>query len=226
VFSDRTTSALTEVVMERSTYVVQTTGAQRSIVSSSASDSSAGTGARQVQITYLDAALSSYLTETITLNGTTAVNTVATNICHIQTAEIISVGSGGVPAGTISLKTATAGGGTNILTINPGNNQYYGARLFIPVNKLAYITGISAGHNGTTVGSGALFRLLINNPTLTTGPLIQRSDFVRLYGQSSTFSRVYQSPIAITGPSLVQLYFTPETTSSTIYRGSFDYFIP
>lgn len=223
-FGDITTSALTRVVVQRTVYTEQTTNAQRSIASASANDTAAGTGARTVRITYLTDTFTGPFTETVTLNGTTYVNTVATNICYIEQIEVITAGSTGSNVGIITLKAGTAGGGATIVTINATNNQTFIPIHYVPTGKTCKITGISCGHNGTTVGSGALFT--VNALDLSTANAVERqvSDFVRLYGQTSTFSRNYTSPIVVSGPARLRMYVTPETASSTVYRSSFDFF--
>jgi hypothetical protein len=104
------------------------------------------------------------------------------------------------------------------------DNQTLWTHHYVPTGKTCSVTGISCGHNGTTVGSGALFTLNSRVLSLTNSVEIQVSDFVRLYGQTSTFARVYQSPIKIVGPAFLRMYCTPETSSSTIYRAAFDFF--
>jgi hypothetical protein len=225
-FGDITTAALTDVVVRRTAYTEQSTNGQRSIASASANDTAAGTGARTVVITYFDQAGAGPFTETLTLNGTTGVNTVATNICFIERMTVTSVGSGGSNAGIITLYSAINKGGVTIGTIAATDNQTYWAHHYVPLGKTINVTGISASHNGTTVGSGGVFRLFSIPIPTANKPDIQISDSVRLYGQSSTFSRVYQSPIKITGPARLTMRLTPESTSSIIYRTSFDYFEP
>src|SRR5579885_2771584 len=95
------TSAHTNTPVIASTYVEQSTNAQRSFKSASTSDTSAGTGARTLLLTYYDQTLAGPYTETITLNGTTAVNTVNTNICYVESILVDSAGSGSVNAGVI-----------------------------------------------------------------------------------------------------------------------------
>ena len=225
-FGDRTTAATTTVPLTRATYTEQTTNAQRSIVSANANDSSAGTGARTVKITYLDSTGAGPFTETITMNGITAVNTVATNICFIEKMEVITAGSTGSNVGIISLKAATAGGGATITQINATDNRTLNCLHYVPIGKTCNITGISCGHNGTTVGSGGLFVIRARPIGVANAATIQISDFVRLYGQSSTFARTYVSPIKVIGPAYLQVFLTPETASSTIYRCAIDFFEP
>lgn len=223
-FGQITLAAISEVLLRKATYTEQTSNAQRSIKSSNAADTAAGTGARTVLITYYTSTGTGPFTETLTLNGTTGVNTVATDICYIDDMTVLTAGSGGVPAGNITLQSTTAGGGVVIKQIIAGDLQAYDAVRYIATGKTLYITGLSAGHNGTTVGSGARYRLRKQTLNNSTALLTQCSDFVRLYGQSSTFARDYTSNIIVTGPAKVELWVLPETSSSTIYYGSFDYF--
>jgi hypothetical protein len=225
-FGDITTAALTRTNVRRTTYVEQTTNGQRSIASASANDTAAGTGARTLKITYLDQTGAGPFEEILTLNGTARVNTVATNICFIEEMEVLTAGSTGSNIGIITLFTVPTSGGSAIGTIAATNNQTFWAHHYVPINKECSVTGISCGHNGTTVGSGALFTLNAKFLDLINGVEFQVSDFVRLYGQTSTFSRSYASPIKVQGPARLQMYVTPETTSSTIYRGAFDFFEP
>ena len=225
-FGDVASASLTRKVVRRTTYTQQTTNAQRSIASASANDTSAGTGARTVKITYLDQLGNGPYTETITLNGTTYVNTTNTNICFIEQIEVITAGSGGVNAGILTLKAGINGTGATIGTINASDNQTFWAHHYVPTGKECNITGISCSHNGTTVGSGAVFGLFAQGINGSNLALTQVSDFVRLYGQSSTFSRVYQSPIKIDGPVRLEIYCTPESASAFTYRSAFDFFEP
>ncbi len=225
-FGDVLSTSTPSKTVRRTTYTEQTSNAQRSFSSSSANDSSAGTGARQIKLTYFDVNGVGPLTETITMNGTTAVNTVATNICFIEKIKVISVGSTGSNVGIITMYAASGAGGGAMWTIAATDNQTISAHHYIAAGKTANITGISCSHSGTTVGSGGVFTMAYKTITGTNNPTIQVSDFVRLYGQSSTFSRVYQSPIKLAGPARIEMRVIPETSSSTTYRSAFDYFQP
>ena len=221
---DITTASTSLVAVRRTTYNEQTSDAQRSIVSSSANDSSAGTGARTVIIEYTNFAGVGGFTETVTMNGVTAVNTVATNICYIDRIIVLSVGSTKSNVGIISLKAATGGAGATIGTIAATDNRSFWSHYYIGTGKTFNLTGASVSHSGTTVGSGGLFIMRavpLNNLTAVEQ---QISDFIRLYGQSSTFSRVYSSPITVIGPARIVMYVTPETSSSTVYRASMDFY--
>jgi hypothetical protein len=225
-FGDVTLTAIAIAIVRRTVYTEQTTNAQRSIASANANESSAGTGARTVRITYYTATFTGPFTETVTLNGTTYVNTVATNICYIESIEVLTVGSTGSNVGILTLKAATAGGGATIGTINATDNQTFWAHHYVPTGKVFNVTGLSVSHSGTTVGSGGVFILRARSLSNADSANFQISDFVRLYGQSSTFARIYNSPLKVTGPSIITVYVTPETASSTVYRASFDFYEP
>lgn len=225
-FGDVTLAVIAEAVVRRTAYTEQTSNAQRSIASASASDSSAGTGARTVKITYLTSTGTGPFTETVTLNGTTYVNTVATDICFIEEIKVMTVGSTGSNVGILTLKAATAGGGATIGTINATNNQTFWAHHYVPLGKESNITGVSVSHNGTTVGSGGVFVVKAFMFATPNASEVQVTDFIRLYGQSSTFARTYTSPIKVTGPARLLVYVTPETSSSTVYRAAIDFFEP
>lgn len=225
-FGDVIVAATTLAAVRRTPYTEQTTNAQRSVVSSSALDTAAGTGARMVKITYYDVTGAGPSTETITLNGIVAVNTVSTTICYVEKIEVVTAGVTGSNAGVLSLKAAIAGAGVTVGTIAIGDNQTFWCHHYIPTGKICNITGFSVNHNGTTVGSGGLFFIKSFPIAVPNGVEKQVGDFHRLYGQQSTTTRNYGSPIVVAGPARILGYVTPETASSTAYRASMDFFEP
>lgn len=223
-FGDITVSAVGAVAVRRTTLTEQVTNAQRSIVSASANDASAGTGARQVKITYLTATFTGPFTETVTLNGTTAVNTVSTTICYVEKLEVVSVGSTGSNVGAITLKAATAGGGATIMTMNATDNLTFLALHYVPTGKTCYITGVSASSDATAIGQGGLYSLRAQDLSSATAPNRQVSDFVRLYGQSSGITRNYGTPIQVAGPARIQVWVNPASANTVVFAGAFDFY--
>ena len=109
------------------------------IVSSSASDSSAGVGARTVRITYLDATGVQQST-TVTLNGTAPVS-LGSGFSFIQWMEVASVGTSEVSIGNLSI-TSTNGAATVATTfeyIKGGGNRSMSARYKVPTGKHAHL---------------------------------------------------------------------------------------
>jgi hypothetical protein len=213
-------------VVRATAYIEPSSNAQRSIKSSSASDSSAGVGARTLEITYLDSTGAGPYTEVVTLNGTTAVNTVATNICFIEKVIVKTVGSTLVNVGTISLYTTTGGGGTVIGTIGVGNlvaatgdNRTLWGHHYVPTGKTAslatYIISAESGGSGTNatfffrstalpVSSNA--EVVISDLILVTGPLV----------------RQLAIPIRVIGPAKVVAYGIPGGNNVRL-NASFDF---
>lgn len=214
------TAALTRVAVRATSYNEQTTNAQRSISSNNANDSALGTGARTVQIEYYDQNYSGPYYEIVTLNGTTPVNLTNSNVCFIEEILVLTAGSTGNNIGVITLHVNIAGSGGVITTIAAGDNKTFFAHHYVSKDNSSYITGLSVGHNGTTAGSGCLFEVRARNSGSTV--FNQVSDFVRLYGQSSTITRNWGTPILVKSSSLITVFATPETSTSTRYRSAID----
>ncbi len=131
------------------TYVFPAAAQQMAFVSSSASDTLAGTGAQKVHFHYLTTS-GAELSEVVSLNGVTPVNTVATDIYRINAMHVTQVGTGTVPAGNISL-TNTAGTVTYGY-ISAGFNSSKQAIYTVPAGRYGYISHWQAG-SGTVSGT-------------------------------------------------------------------------
>lgn len=135
-----------------------TVAQQMQVVSSSASDTAAGTGAQQVTIDYLTEPASpagfARFSETVTLNGVAAVLTVANNISRIERFRVSRTGTGSVAAGDISLQSV--GGATTFELINAGENINRTCVHFVPNGYLSIITDI---FTGTTTAGGVRFAI-------------------------------------------------------------------
>jgi hypothetical protein len=126
-------------------------GIQMRVVSTSANDdgSPAGTGVRTVIIHYLDANYA-VKQETITLNGTTAVNTSATDILRVNDLHSSTVGSIGWADGSITLENTA---GTVVYArIDATYNRSRNAVFTIPAGKQGYIDHWNY-FSGTTSGT-------------------------------------------------------------------------
>jgi len=224
-FGDVNLSAVTTAAVERTAYTEQSANFTGSVKSSSANDAAAGTGARTVTITYLDSTGAGPNTETVTLNGTTAVNLVNTNHCFIEKIVVTTVGSTGSNAGTISLFTGAAGAGTLVGTIGVNDNRTFWTHHYTPTGKTTYITGTLIGNSSTTVGAGATYAIKSLGYAIANAPETQVGDTLTLYGQSSMTPRLYTTaiPLAV-GPARVRMYVTTLSATNQTYRASFDYY--
>lgn len=88
-------------------YPFQTSATVLEILSASANDAAAGTGARTFTLTGLDANFNA-ISETLTLNGTTPVQTMLSYI-RVNGLAIASAGSGNTNAGDVTLRVTGAG---------------------------------------------------------------------------------------------------------------------
>lgn len=91
------------------------------IVSSNASDAIGGTGARTVTITTLDGSYAP-VTQTVILNGTTAVALSGTHR-FLNVGNVATAGSGGAPAGTLTIRVAGGGAARGYIGTDGSLNQ-------------------------------------------------------------------------------------------------------
>lgn len=116
------------------------TAAATTIVSASASDTAAGTGARTVEVVGLDADYK-MVSETAILNGATPVNLVI-HYLRILSVEVLTVGSGGSNAGQLSVKQSS----TVIALVDTGLNRTTAAVFTMPeFPRVGRIKGFSGG---------------------------------------------------------------------------------
>lgn len=215
------TSATTLKPVLATTYTPQGTNAQRSLVSTSANDAAAGTGAQQVTVTYLDAAFALH-TEVVTLNGTTPVNTVGANWAYLESMVVTQAGtSGGANAGVISVMTGTAGTGTAWGSIaapaGVGDNQTFWAHHYVPTGVTCYVLSFEGA-------SSAVMQTLILTrsglPSATNLPLIQIGPTLLTPTAGDYREHDFTCALAVTGPDLIQCVARPfAATASTILAG-------
>ena len=132
------------------------------VSSSSANDTSAGTGARTVELFGLDSDYNE-INEVVTLNGQTAVNSTQSYL-RINRMVVRSAGSGGYNAGIVyaGTGTVTTGVPANIYaTINgDGTNQTLMALWTVPAGYTGYLMQYDVS-NGTTSNTPAVCKLTL-----------------------------------------------------------------
>jgi hypothetical protein len=133
------------------------------VSSSSTDDTSAGTGARTVQLYGLDGDYNE-INELVTLNGQTAVNTTQ-SFLRINRMVVRSAGSGGENAGVIyaGTGTITTGVPANVYaSVNGvvGSNQSLMALWTVPAGYTAYLSQYDIS-NGTTSNTPAVCKLIL-----------------------------------------------------------------
>lgn len=103
--ADVDTAAEEHLITEGGTYPFPAAAAATTIESASANDAAAGTGARTCKVSGLDANFNE-ISETVTMNGTTPVS-LTREYYRINSVVVLTVGSGLVNAGKISVKQSS-----------------------------------------------------------------------------------------------------------------------
>lgn len=126
-------SSTYEPITDLGTNNLPTTAAVVSIVSASTADTSAGTGARTISVQGLDEDYNQ-VTETVTMNGQSAVTTTGTFI-RVFRMRVETAGTGEVNAGNITASI----GGSDVARITANEGQTLMAVYTVPKRKKAYL---------------------------------------------------------------------------------------
>lgn len=159
-------------------------GLEMTITSSSANDTDAGTGINSIRIHYLDANGDAQQTD-ITMNGTSDVVATGLNMRWIQCVHALTVGSGTVAAGNITVTN----GGTTYAGISTGATRCSSSARMVPSGKKLFISSI---YGGVTSGANAAGKIFFgsnsHNGNLLTYPLfIPEAEFI-LQETTTTFT--------------------------------------
>jgi len=124
-------------------YPWMSTDDQLEVLSSDTDDTSAGTGARTVELQGLDSSWN-VLTETVTMNGTSAVTTTG-SFLRIFRARVVTAGSSGRNEGTITIRDQDTSTTRALITngATDGNGQTLMAVYTIPAGKTGYVININ-----------------------------------------------------------------------------------
>ena len=116
---------------------------QLEVLSSDANDTSAGTGARTVELQGLDSSWN-ILTETVTMNGTSAVTTTG-SFLRIFRARVVTAGTSLRNEGEITIRDQDTSTTRALITngVTDGNGQTLMAVYTIPAGKTGYIININ-----------------------------------------------------------------------------------
>lgn len=127
------------------------------VVSSSANDSTSGTGIRTLRIEYLDNTFASHTVD-VTMNGITPVVTSVSNIYRINDVYTLTVGTLGSAGGDISIQDT--GNTITYSQIPSGRNASSQAVYTVPLGKTFYMAKWQIGSGYTSTGRFARFQIL------------------------------------------------------------------
>ena len=194
------------------TWAPPTAAGTVAIVSSSADDTAAGIGARTLTVTGLNG---SYVEveETVTLNGTTPVNT-ANSYFIVSRMIVATAGTSATAIGTIS--SVSNGTGTPTFPgIIIGANQTQFCIYQVPTAYTLYLWNYAAGVSGGTTAE-------VNLMAKPFGGVYNLKGQVQLNSAGSSFERVdYKVPLKFAAKTIVKLTCTA-TSNNTAVVGSFD----
>jgi hypothetical protein len=184
------------------------------VSSSNANDTSAGTGARTIQIFGLDGSYNE-VSETITMNGQTPVTT-SNSYLRVNRGLVLTAGSGGANAGIIYVGTGTVTSGVpaNVYTtINGGGlNQSLQAFWTVPAGYTAYIYQINISTGTSSATPAILKTLLVVRPF---GGVFNTKEVITI--SNGNHLQNYTFPIKVTEKSDIE--FRAESSSPSV---SFD----
>jgi hypothetical protein len=222
------TAAGAEAAIESTAYTEPTVGAQRSLKSSNAADTAAGTGARTVRITYYslaaDGTVAGPFTEIVVLNGVTAVPTVALNIALIEKMEVLTAGAGGVAAGTLTLTVDNAGAGATIGTIAAGARQTLWAHHYVPTGGQCRVADLSIA-GGDAAAAAFSLRSARYLAAGVVAPELELTGSMLANNATSPPGGEYLYPVPplVAGPARIRAYVTPANANAQTSRLSFGY---
>lgn len=203
-------------------WVPPTEARVHAIVSSSTDDDGdpAGSGAHTVLVSGLDENWDE-ISETVTLNGTSAVNTTNSYI-RINSMEVTAAGSGGVNAGTIKATAATDSTVSCVITIGKGKSLQ--AIYSVPRNQYVLLNDFYYSmRKGTGTGVNADVLLYIRKNADTSTPCWLVEEEIGAYLDSIAHGReVFDPPIEIPGKSDIKISVEGCSANDTAFTAGFD----
>ena len=194
------------------TYVYPASATVMKISSSSADDAAAGTGARTISIAGLDANYNE-ISETVILDGQTAVNTVNSYL-RISRMFVVTAGSGATAAGTIYAGTGTVTSGVpatvyGMIALNANQTQM--AFWTVPAGYTLYLTGLFYTSGNTNANAWTNFQL-IQRPL---GGVFRQQSSSRVPGNGD-FVVDLHTPIAFTEKTDIEVRAVASTSPSNV----------
>jgi len=200
-------------------YIFPAAPQQMKVVSSSSSDGAGGVGARQVEIYYLDSNYAEH-EELVTLNGTTAVNTVATDILRINDFHVTDAGSSKCAVGNIDIKNLA--GTETYSRISATRNASLQAIWTVPEGMTLYITSWKCGaFQSSGKISFIMLRTTSDHDAVLHPGLFMHKDIVSLYNNHAVVP--FAAPIKV--PARADIIITgvaDRNDSSATISGGFE----
>lgn len=215
-----TPQTITTAVTAGSVYAYPAAATVMKVSSSSANDTSAGTGARTILVVGLDANYVSQ-SETITLNGQTAVNT-TNSYLRITYTELLTTGSGNGIAGTLYIGTGSLTAGvpaTIYWQMEATYNNWSFAGFTVPAGYTAYITSYTITSQSTTANINVSLGMVVYE----YGKTFSEYQSTARLSSNGNFDRHFDHPFAVAEKSDVELRAWASTGSAVNVTGEIQY---
>jgi len=205
-----------DVISQGGLYTPPTVARVHNIVSSSASDTSAGVGARTITINGLDSNYSD-ISEIVTLNGTTLVATVNSYI-FINRMTCTTVGTSATNVGNITATAVTDA--TISAQISAGEGQAQLGVYQVPLGKTMYLSNFNASARVSGGGAGTAILQLM---TRTFGGAWTKRQTIMINLTGNSFvERFYKNPLVLAEKTMVKVQVTSDTNNMDV-ACAFDY---
>jgi hypothetical protein len=212
------TASVAITAVRATAYTEPSSAQQMQLVSSVNTDKPSGTGAHTVKITYLDGSGNGPYSEVVTMNGTTAVQTVATNIRFIERLDTLTIGSNSTNNGTISIQSV--GGGTTFGTIAASDGTTFWSHHYVATGNQCFVTRLFVG----TQGNNANFFIRYLDPTNSANFERQMTPNLRsISGQPSQMHDL-DANFSVAGPARLVLYGKSDSTTANTLYGGFSFY--
>lgn len=182
-------------------------GQQMSVISTSAQDGVAGTGALTIEIHYIDAN-GDAKEEILTMTGMVAKNTTATNIRFINDFYILTAGATKAAVGTITI-FPVATPATVYTQIDPGKTRHINTARMVPKDKVLLIESFDASGASAVGAQSVDIRLRITAhhgiliPVTPPNTVFLSEDSILVFNTSASVS--YMTPIVAPSLSIIKV---------------------
>lgn len=205
------------------TWVAPTAPRNHAIASTNANDTAGGTGMRTAVIIGLTSwTATDPVTEIVTMNGTTPVNTV-NNYVFISDFFGSTFGSGEVNAGTVNAVAAVDGTTTARMGITDGAARQ--AIAAVPAGNYGLIHNAFASMSRFSATAGAqaklVFKVKMNADAADSGWIVGGNVALSLEG-SSVFGNSYKVPLVLPPKSLIKISALSVSDNDTDISASFE----
>lgn len=206
------------------------TNTQFSVRGNTTNDTLGGTGVQIIRVSYLDQDFAGPYTETFNLNGTTWVDSIATNLCYLVNVEILLQGTGAAAPG-YRVNSAAGGGGTAMVLLTAVTETATGVSShWVAAGKTCYITEFGIASESVLGSNGGIVNLRMRDGNMgaNVGATATLQSYLMAMGRVEGLKNAkilnYKTPIAIQGPAKIWTTFIADLVTTTNFWTFFSFY--